>query len=809
MWGDLRQDIRFARRHLFRSPLFTLVAVMTLALGIGATTAVYSVVDGILLRPLAFQDPDELVTIWADYTRREGPLREWLSYENFHDLLTQSDGLAAAAVYGGGGPTLTGVGEPQQIPEARVSQGMFSDVLGVSPALGRLFDDREEASGGPGAVLLSHGLWQRAFGGDPDILGRSISLDDHPHTIVGVMPEDFRPPFIQQAQLWRPSQIDPADPPCGRGCVFLRAVGRMADGATLEGVRAEATAIGTRLEQAYPEDNTGVGFWINPLHEDLVASASQALWVLLGAVGFVLLVACVNVANLLLSRASARRSELAVRSALGAGVRRIFRQLLTESLLLAAVGGVAGVILGAWATRLLVSLAPAGTPRIDEVALDLRVLAVVAAVTIGAGLIFGTLPARRSSRRALTDDLRDGGRGGAGGSQTRLRNALVVAQVAMALVLTSGAGLLIKSFDNLRSADLGFAPEGVTTFFLGLPDSRYPDREAVRTFFTDLETRIAAIPGVTRVGSVSSLPLSGFDGDVNFNVEGRPMPEPGQERAAWLRRVTEGYHETMGIPLLAGRGFTSADSDDAQRVVIVNENVAERLFPGQSALGARINFGDPQDPQWWEIVGVSENVRNFGVREDSRLAVYIPFGRIPIGNMFLAAKSDLPTESVAGQIRQVVSDIDPSLAMATVQSMEEAVAASLAGDRFTTVLLAAFAGLALLLAVVGIYGVLSYNVSSRFPEMGLRIALGGSTRDVSGLVITKSLALVGMGILVGVVGSLGVTRTMAALLYGVSPTDPLTLVGVSALLTLVGLAASAVPAARAGRVDPIAVLKAE
>ncbi|NNM34194.1 MAG: FtsX-like permease family protein, partial [Gemmatimonadetes bacterium] len=400
MWGDLRQDIRFARRHLFRSPLFTTVAALTLALGIGATTAVYSVVHGILLSPLAFEQPDELVTIWADYTRREGPLREWLSFENFHDLTTESSTLEAAAVYNGGRPTLTGFGEPQQVPEAVFSPGMFSDVLRVAPALGRLFDEREEAFGGPGAVLLSHGLWQRAFGGDPNILGRTLSLNDQPVSVVGVMGEDFRPPFIPQAQMWRPAQIDPADPPCGRGCVFLRAVGRIADGATVEQLQAEATSVGRRLEQAYPAENTGVGFYINPLQDDMVASSSQSLWILLGSVGFVLLVACVNVANLLLSRASVRRSELAVRSALGAGSPRIFRQLLTENLMLALIGGAAGLLLGSWATGVLVSLAPAGTPRIDEVGMDLGVLAAVAAVTLGAGLLFGTLPARRSSRRA-------------------------------------------------------------------------------------------------------------------------------------------------------------------------------------------------------------------------------------------------------------------------------------------------------------------------------------------------------------------------------------------------------------------------
>ena len=808
MWGDLRQDIRFARRHLFRSPLFTVVAALTLALGIGATTAVYSVVDGILLSPLAFDDPDELVTIWADYTRREGPLREWLSFENFHDLTSGSATLEAAAVYGGGGPTLTGIGEPQQVPEATFSPGMFSDVLRVTPAMGRLFDEREEAPGGPGAVLLSHGLWQRAFGGDPKVLGRTISLNDQPVTVVGVMAEDFRPPFLPRAQMWRPAQIDPADPPCGRGCVFLRAVGRIADGATVEQFQAEATSIGQRLEQAYPADNTGVGFYINPLQDDIVANSSRALWVLLGSVGFVLLVACVNVANLLLSRASSRRSELAVRSALGAGSPRIFRQLLTENLMLAAIGGAAGLLLGFWATDMLVSLAPAGTPRIDEVGMDMGVLGAVAAVTIGAGLLFGTVPARRSSRRALSDDLREGGRGSSGG-QARLRNVLVVVQVALALMLTTGAGLLVRSFSNLRTADLGFTPEGVTTFALGLPNSRYPDREAMRGFYRDLETRIGTIPSVSTVGSVSSLPLSGFDGDVNFNIDGQPLPQPGQERAAWLRRVTTGYLATMGIELLDGRGFIRADEDDTQRVVIVNRNVAERLFAGQSPVGERVNFGDPTDPDWWEIIGVAENVRNFGVREDSRLAMYIPFGRVPTANMFLTVKSDLPTDAVAAQIRQIVADIDPALAMATVQGMDETVSASLASDRFTTVLLASFAGLALLLALVGIYGVLSYTVSSRTSEMGLRIALGGTTRDVSTLVVGKSLALVAGGIGAGILGSLLVTRTMSALLYGVSPADPLTLGGVSLLLSVVGLGAAVIPALRAGRVDPVSVLKAE
>ena len=807
--GDLNQDVKFARRQLARSPLFTLVAVVTLGLGIGATTAIYSVVDGIMLKPLPFPEPQQLVSIWADYSRRGGPAQEWLSYPNFEDLTEQSEALLGAAVYGGGGPTLTGRGDPQPVRDAQISRGMFTEVLRANPAMGRHFDDSEHGAGGPRAVILSHGLWERAFGGDPAVLGQSISLNDQPHTVVGVMGPDFSPPFIPDAELWRPMQIDPANPPCGRGCAVLRAIGRMAESADVEILTAEATAIGSRLEREYPEDNTGVGYAVAPLREDLVAEASTALRVLLGAVAFVLIMACVNVANLMLGRATARRGEMAVRAALGAGGKRIIRQLLTESGLLALLGGGLGIAIGAWATGGLVSLAPAGTPRIQEVSMDLRVLAVMAIVTLTSGVVFGTLPALRAARRDVNADLREGGRGSGSGGPARLRSALVVTQVALALVLTAGAGLLIRSFDNLRSAELGFETEGVTTFFLGLPNSRYPDRDAVQSFYERLEERVSGLPGVAAVGSVSTLPLTGLDGDVNFNIEGRPLPEVGEELAVWFRRTTPGYHEAMGIDIVAGRGFQPSDDAESPRVVIVNETMAEQLFPERSPIGQRLNLGNPENPVWREIVGVARDVRNFGIRQDSRYALYAPFAQVPAGFMFLAVKSSLPTESVTPQIRLIIREADPSLAMARVQSMEDVVGASLAADRVTTLLLALFAGLALTLAVVGIYGVLSYSVTSRFPEMGLRIALGGSVRSVGAMIVGKSLSLVGLGIAVGLVGVVVVTRAMGALLYGVSPTDPVTLAAVVALLTMVGAVASIQPARRAGRVDPISVLKAE
>ncbi|HSR41163.1 MAG TPA: ABC transporter permease, partial [Longimicrobiales bacterium] len=550
-WRDVfTGDVRFAFRQLVRNPVFTLVALVTLALGIGANTAIFSVVDGILFRPLPYPDSDELVVVWTDVTRRGGPDDEWFSWANFHDVREEAASLESLAAWGGLNPVLTGRGEALQLLGAQISRGMFDRVLQVEPALGRAFQPEDHEPDAPAVALLSDGLWRDAFAADPEVLGTSLVLNDQPVTVVGVMPADFRPPFVPGAELWLPTQVDPSAVQDLRGNFSWRTVGRLAPDAGIDRLATELDEMGRRLEADYPGSNTDMGFRAVPLHDDLVAEARTGLLVLLGAVGFVLLVACVNVASLLMARATARSSELAVRSALGAGRRRIVQQLLVESALLAAIGGAAGIGVALFGTDLLVSLAPAGTPRLDEVGVDGRILAFTVAITLLAGIVFGLLPALRAARADLHTNLREGGRGqGRTLGSIRLRASLVVGQVALALVLLVGAGLLVRSFRNLTTQDLGFRPADVLTMQVNLPFSRYSDAETRIEAYDRLEAALGAIPGVTSVGLTSTVPLTGFNGDVTFNVEGRPLPAPGQADATWFRRVTPTYFGTMGISI--------------------------------------------------------------------------------------------------------------------------------------------------------------------------------------------------------------------------------------------------------------------
>jgi putative ABC transport system permease protein len=806
----LRQDVRFGVRQLARNPVFTAVAVLTLALGIGANTAIFSVVDGILFRPLPFPEPDELVNVWTDVTERGGPEDEWLSYINFHDLREQAETLEGLAAWGGWRPTLTGEGEAEQLSGAQVTHDMFDRVLGVAPALGRDFVAADDEPNAPGVVLLSHGFWRRAFGGDPSVVGRTLRMNDMSWEVIGVMPDRFRPPFLSDAELWTTARQDLEVQADRRGGFSWRAVGRLADGATLGAADAELRAIGSRFQRLYPESNTGMTFDAVALRDDLVSEARTGLLVLLGGVAFVLLMACVNVANLLLARAGSRREELAVRSALGAGRGRLATQLLTEAGILAAVGGVAGVLLAIWGTDALVALAPPGTPRIDEVGVDGRVLAVTAAVTLVAGGLFGLVPALRAARQDAVAAIREGGRGRAGGrGAARLRAALVVGQVALALVLLVGAGLLVRSFRNLRTFDLGFRPAGVVTLQVNLPGASYETGDALRAFYASFLDRLESIPGVNSAAFTSTVPLTGFDGDVSFTLEGEPIPGPGVDQAAWIRRVTPGYFETMGIPLVAGRDFAASDGPDDARVVIINQTFAARYFPNQNPVGRRINVNNPSDPVWREIVGVAGDVRNFGIREDSRVAFYGPYDQIPAGYVFPVLRASVPPEDVVPAVRAELAQLDASLAVGRVATLDDLVLDAIASDRFVATLLTLFAVIALVLAVVGLYGVVAYSVGRRLPEMGVRMALGAAGSDIARMVVAQSLVLVAGGIVVGVAAAAGLTRLLEGLLFGVAPLDLATFGAVVAALALAGTAAAAIPALRAGRVDPVRVLSSE
>ena len=776
-------DLKYGLRVLRKNPVFTGVGVLTLALGIGASTAIFSVVDGILLRRLPFPEPDRLVTVWSDYTRRGGPVREWLSYPNFHDLRAIDGVFEDVGFHGAATQALTGEGDAQQLVGVQVSYGMLSRVLRVEPAMGRGFRPEDDVPNAPPVVLLTNALWVSQFGSDPEAVGRSITLDDQPITVIGVLPRGFRHPYQENADFFSPARWNETTHFGGRGSAVIRSMARLGPGVSLEAARGEADRLGALLEQSFPEANTGVGYAVFPLQGDLVRAASPALWTLLGAVAFVLLIVCVNLANLLLARGASRGPELAVRGALGASRGRIVGQLLVESVLLAAIGGTLGLLVAFAGTEFLVSLAPAGTPRIHEVALDGRVLAFAGLSSLLAGILFGLAPSLRSARTDLRGALSEAGReGGSSPRRGTLRSWLVAGQVALAMVLLVGAGLLLRSFRQLSQVDLGFEPSGVVTFSFPLPASRYPDAESIVGYHEDLERRIAALPGVAGVGAVNSLPLTGSDGDSDFRIEGMPPPGLGEEMVAWIRRTTPGYFEALGLRTVSGRAFTENDGRDAARVVLVNETLAQRYFGGEDPVGRRLVFGSVDD--YAEIVGVAGNVRNFGVRDDARSAIYFPYAQRPSRFMSVVVQAAGDPANVIPLVRREVGAVDPSLAP-NIAEMESVVRNALAVDRFVTTLLSLFAAVALSLAAVGLYGVVSYGVSRRMQEMGVRVALGAARGEISRLVVGGSLGLRAIGVVIGLLGAFALTRFMGGLLYGVSASDPTTFAGVAVLLVLV------------------------
>lgn len=808
----IRGDLRVGVRQWLRTPGSGGLALLTLALGIGATTAIFSLVDGILLRPLPFPEPDRLVALWADWTERDGPEREWWGYANLDDIRAQASTLEEVGIYSGWRPTLLGRGDPVQVAGARVTAGTLGEVLQVEPIQGRLFLDGEDVPGGARVVAVSHAFWTGTLGGDPDVVGQSVNLDGDPWEVIGVLPPDFQAPLPFAADLWAPLQIDAAERQDMRGNASFRALARMAPGVGLGAAQAELTALGERLEREYPDHNTGIGFSVVGLQDDLVAPARSGLTLVLAAVGLVLLLACVNVANLLLARNSTRESSFAVRAALGSGRGRVVRQLLVETGLLALAGGVLGVGLGIGGTRLLVALAPSGTPRIESVSTDGRVLGVALGVTVLAALVAGLLPALRAGATDLRTSLVGGGRGAsASGGKLRLRSGLVVLQVGMAVALLATAGILGRSFSQLRSVDMGFEAEGVVSFFLGLPGEGYQDVEARLAFHDELLPRLAGLPGVTSVGGVSSLPLSGFDGDITLQAEEAPVPPPGQRRAAWIRRVTSGYMETLGLRLVAGRGIEAADRRGAPPVAVINETLAETHFPDVNPVGRRVALGDPEDPLLLEVVGVVADIRNFDVRDDFRSAIYIANAQFPSGGLFLAlrAADGVEPASLVPGLRAAVAELDATLAVSDVRTLSDAVDEALGPDRFLALLLAGFAALALLLAVVGLYGVVSYSVAARLRELGVRMALGADGTTIRSRVILSSMAPVALGLMLGLgLAWLG-SRFTQALVYQVSPLDPVSLAATVAVLVTTAAAAAAVPASRAARVDPMTVLREE
>jgi putative ABC transport system permease protein len=801
---NLLQDLRYAVRMLLKRPGFTVVAVVTLALGIGANTAIFSVVNGVLLQPLPFDNPAELAMVWENHQGRGGPDREWLSPADFEDWRAQNTSFSHLSAINNWGPTLTGLAEPEPLVGAAVSHDLFT-LLGREPVLGRSFRPEEDKAGAPRVVVLSNELWQRRFGSDREIVGKSISLNQENFTVVGVMPAGFKFPVIANTELWCP--LRPIiNPSCQRGCVTLRVIARMKRGVSLATAAADLNAIAQRLESEYPETNTKVGATVVPLHEQLVGNMRRPLLVLLAAVGFVLLIACVNVANLMLSRSRTRQREIAIRAALGASRRRVIRQMLTESSLLVTIGGALGLLLAVWLLRIFSGLAPVGAPRFDEIRIDATVLGFTLGAAILTGLIFGLLPALGVSRLDLNRSLKEGKGTPDGHHSGRLRGALVIAEMALALMLLIGGGLLMKSFLLLQRVDPGFNPNQVLTLRLFLNRTQYPEGQQIRGFYASLLDRLKTLPGAQGVAAISNLPLAGNNTDTSFLIEGQPVPPAGRGPVAWYNSVSPNYFSTMEMGVVKGRVFTDHDDEKSPRVVIISETMARRYWPGQEPLGQRIGSGPDN---WREIVGVVKDVKHFGLDADTPPSMYFPFRQTPTRGMTLVVRTVGSPLGVVPALRRDIWTADRNLAITQVLTMNELVSSSITQQRFIVLLLGCFAALALVLAAVGIYGVMSYSVTQRTHEIGIRVALGARNTNVLALVLKSGMMLAAIGAAIGVLGALALTRLMSTLLFGVTPKDAPTFIGLSLGLLAVALIACYLPARRATKVDPLVALRYE
>ncbi|HEY7925430.1 MAG TPA: ABC transporter permease, partial [Vicinamibacteria bacterium] len=791
MLDSLRQDLAYAARRLARSPGFTLVAALTLALGIGATSAIFSVVSAVLLRPLPFPEPERLVEVDQVWKGKTVPYH---SPMNFLDIERQARSFERMAALDAGGFTLTGKGAATRLEGGLVSAAFF-EVLRVRPALGRGFVAGENEPGRDKVVVLGHKLWQDRFGGEPDVVGRTIEIDRETRTVVGVAPKGFS--FPEGAELWLPLQHDEVFVTKSRGAWYLKVLGRLAPGASVESAREEVSTIAARLATEYPDANDGVGGTVRSLHEATVGNTRRALVVLLGAVGLLLLVACVNVANLLLARISGRESELAVRAALGAGRGRIVGQLFTESVLLALVGGALGLLLAGALVDGLLALQPDGVPRLAEVRIDRGVLAFAALLSLVTSVAFGALPALQMSRRATSLALRQGGRGIMGGAGTRVRGGLVIGQIALAMVLLAGSGLLLRSFTLLRSVDPGFDARSALTFRVSLPESAYADDASMFAFHRDLDERLSALPGVREVGAVSGLPLASGPFLISFTVDGRPEPPPAQQPSLQVAIATAGYLKTMGIDVVRGRGFDVRDDDKAPQVVLLSESAVRQHFADEDPIGKRIRLGlgRGRGPKaGGEVVGVVRDVKHHGLAKESMPEIYLPYAQYPAQSMAIVLRTDVPPRSLAAAAEGVVHEIDPQLPVARVATLEEVVARSISEPRFYTLLLGSFAAAGLFLAALGLFGVMSYAVAQRTRELAVRMALGARQQELRRMVLREALVLGGIGLALGLAGTLLVSRALTTLLYSVSPNDPQTLAAVGVLLLATTLLAGYLPA---------------
>jgi putative ABC transport system permease protein len=808
----LLQDLRYAVRLLAKNPSFTAIAILTLALGIGANTAIFSVVNAVLLRPLAFREPARLVLALEGNPAIPGGVSS-ISYLNYLDWRDQSHAFESLEATRGATLNLTGIAEPERLNARNATAGLFN-LLGVNPVMGRTFFPDEDRPGGAPVVLLSYGLWQRRFGSSPEVIGKAISLDSQPYTVVGVLPSGFQ--ILQPADVFVPfmpwAKTLPDDRNWHPGIV---PIGRLKPGVTLEQARTEIAGIAKRLEQQYPLYNTGVSGTVVGLQDQMVQNVRPALLLLLGAVSFVLLIACVNVANLLLARAASRGREVAIRTSMGASRGRVVRQLLTESVLISLAGGSLGLLLGWAALGPLLKISAGSVPAVFAVGLDRSVLAFTLIVSVLTGLIFGIVPALRTTNTDLRETLNEGSRGStAGPGQHRLRGILVATEIALATLLLAGSGLLLRSFTHLQDLAPGFLADHLLVADIPVSQNAYAKPVQRYEFFDRLVDRAAALPGVTSAGAATFLPVSGGGSIIHFNIQGRPPKTPHDFTAAGYRAVTPGYLDTLKVPLLQGRLFTAADNDKSPAVVIINAAMARTYFHSDNPLGKRMQLGatPEQEVPWMEIVGVVGDVLP-GLGVDPQTEMYLPYRQadalLPVFQLSLVLRTAGEPKTQASALRGALTDIDPNQPLVNVRTMEDNMSTSVAQPRFRTWLIGIFAALALTLAAVGIYGVMSYSVTQRTSEIGIRVTLGAQPSDVFRNVIGEGLWFVGMGVGIGVAGGLILTRLLRSFLYGVSASDPLTFCAVAILLYLVALAASFFPARRATRVDPIVALRYE
>ena len=799
--NTLLQDIRYGVRMLLKQKGFTVVAVLALALGIGANTAIFSLVNGVLLRPLPYQDAEQIV-YFEGRNPEKGITDSNISVPDFNEWAKQEQLFAATALFSAGNGTLTdGSGEPERVPRAGVSSSFFS-VLGVQPLLGRSFIAEDDRPDGELAAVLSEGLWKRRFGGDPSIIGKPITVNGRPTVVVGIMPAAFQ--FPGETQIWTTQRIVGEEPRDNRA---YSAIARLKQGVELQQAQSQLTGINAQLAQAYPDTNKGWDVNLTRLHDRMVRDVRPSLLALLGAVAFVLLIACANVANLLLARAAARQKEVAIRTALGASRLRVIRQMLTESILLSAIGGVLGLILSVWFTDLLVSSSPANSPRFADVEIDVRVLVFTLGVTALTGLLFGLAPALQASQLDVSSSLKVGGRTGEGSHRTSVRSLLLIGEVALSLVLLVGAGLLMKSFMRLQEVTPGFNAERVLIASVSLPSGKYKEDYQYIDFHRQLGERLSVLPGVQSVGAGVNLPLGASNYGIGraFIPEGRPLVAEESANASYSV-TTPGYFATLQIPLLAGRTFNERDGADSPKVVVINRTAAVKHFGSEAAaIGKRLSiWRDEKFPR--AIVGVVGDTKPSTLEREAGAQIYVPQTQDVWSFMTYAIRTAADPESIIPALRREVRAIDPDLPIFNVRTMEDVVRDSIGSRRVSALLFSVFASVALLLATLGIYGVTAYSVTQRTQEIGIRMALGAQAGDVLRMVVRQGMTLTLVGIAVGIVGALALTRIIARLLFGVGANDPVTFIAISLLLVIVSFVACYLPGRRAARLDPMIAL---